>query len=78
MFAPDKREYINGERELLIDYDTLPFPMAETNEELIKNMEDYRQEAYREKVEDFFHRYGVQEDGHASERAAAFISGLMR
>lgn len=77
LFAPDKREYINGERELLIDYDTLPFPMAETNEELIKNMEDYRQEAYREKVEDFFHRYGVQEDGHASERAAAFISGLM-
>lgn len=34
LFATDKKEYIGGERELLIDYDTLPFPMAESNEEL--------------------------------------------
>lgn len=77
LFAPDKEEYINGERELLIPYDTLPFPIAETNEQLAKNIANFNQEEYEKEVTKFLDAYGVHEDGHASERAADFILGLL-
>lgn len=77
LFATDKKEYINGERELLIDYNTLPFPIAESNEELVQNIQEFNRQEYEETVTKFLDKYDVHEDGHASERAAAFISALM-
>lgn len=77
LFATDKKEYIDKEYDLLIDYDTLPFPIAESNEELINNIECFVQTDYEKKVNDFMNKYGVHEDGHASERAAEFISELI-
>ena len=77
LFATDKKEYINGERELLIDYDTLPFPMAESNEELTQKIRDFNRQEYEENVTGFLDQYGVHEDGHASERAAVFIADLV-
>ena len=77
LFAPDRKEYINVDRELLIDYDTLPFPIAETNDELVKNIAEFDNEKYISNVDAFMEKYGVHEDGHASERAAKFISALI-
>ena len=77
LFAPDKDEYINGERELLISYETLPFPIAETNEELVENITSFNYEEYEQKVTQFLDFYGVHEDGHASERAADFVLNLL-
>ncbi|WP_143013538.1 CDP-glycerol glycerophosphotransferase family protein [Paenibacillus jilunlii] len=77
LFAPDRKEYINGERKLLIDYDTLPFSIAESNEDLANNIENFNQEEYVRQVDEFMEKYGVHEDGHASERAAKFISDLV-
>ena len=77
LFATDKKEYINGERELLIEYDTLPFPIAESNEELVQEIQDFNCQAYEENVTKFLDKYDIHEDGHASERAAAFISALI-
>nr|WP_320017126.1 CDP-glycerol glycerophosphotransferase family protein [uncultured Desulfobacter sp.] len=77
LFAPDRMEYINGERKLLIDYDDLPFPIAETNEALASRINNFSQEEYESKVDEFMKKYGVCEDGHASERAAKFISDLI-
>lgn len=77
LFAPDKDEYINGERELLIDYDTLPFPIATTNDELAYNIKTFDYDKYVSDVDAFMDKYGVHEDGHASERAAEFICGLI-
>lgn len=77
LFAPDRKAYISKERDLLLDYDSLPFPIAETNEGLIKNIEQYEQGRYQDQVISFLNRYGVCEDGHASERAAKFILGLV-
>jgi CDP-glycerol glycerophosphotransferase (TagB/SpsB family) len=78
LFAPDRKEYIDGERELLIDYDTLPFPIAESNEELMKNIQQFDKDIYERQIEQFLEAYGVHEDGHASERAAQFILNLMK
>lgn len=77
LFATDRKEYINGERELLIDYDTLPFPISESNEELVQKIHEFNQQEYEEAVTQFLDKYGVHEDGHASERAAEFLSGLV-
>ncbi len=77
LFACDKKEYIDRERTLLIEYDTLPFSIAETNEELSENIRGFEPMEYEKKLNDFFGQYGVHEDGHASERAAGYISGLI-
>lgn len=77
LFAVDKREYIDQERTLLIEYETLPFSIAETNEELAENIRKFEPTEYEKRLKDFFDKYGVHEDGHAGERAAGFISGLI-
>lgn len=77
LYAPDRNEFIDGERELLIDYDTLPFPIAESNDELVKKIKGFDKETYDHCVRDFLESYGVHEDGHAAERTAEFISELI-
>lgn len=77
LFATDREEYIDGERGLLIAYDELPFPISESNEELTKQISEFDQENYERTLAAFFEKYGVHEDGHASERAAQFILDLV-
>lgn len=73
LYAPDRKAYVGRERDLLIDYNKLPFSVAESNEELNRNIRMFDMERYQESVKAFLERYGVYEDGHASERAAEFI-----
>lgn len=77
LFATDLDEYIENEYELLLDYRSLPFPIAATNEHLAENILNFDQEKYEKDVTAFLDKYGVHEDGHASERAADFILGLL-
>lgn len=77
LFAPDRKQYIDGERGLLINYDTLPFPIAETNEQLAENIIGFDYDTYVKNVDNFMKKYGVHEDGKASERTAEFISDLI-
>lgn len=77
LFAPDRKDFINVEREMLIEYDTLPFSIAETDEELSNNIAAFDNEKYINDIDNFMKKYGVHEDGHASERAAKFISDLL-
>lgn len=77
LFAEDRKEYINEERELLIAYDSLPFPVSESNDELAEQIVKFDEKQYVQKVTQFLDLYGVHEDGHASERAAGFILNLI-
>ena len=77
LFATDKKDYIDQEYDLLLDYDALPFPIAESNEELVHKIKEFQHDKYEKEVDVFLDRYGVCEDGHASERAAQLISKLM-
>ncbi|SFT57725.1 CDP-glycerol glycerophosphotransferase [Selenomonas sp. GACV-9] len=77
LFAPDLDEYLKNERQLLLDYRTLPFSIAENNKELEDNIACFDEKLYRENVKNLFDTYEIHEDGHASERAAAFIVDLM-
>lgn len=76
LFAMDKKEYIDHEYDLLLDYNKLPFPIAETSEELVHHIMDFDESAYKSQVTAFLEKYEVREDGHASERAAEFILNL--
>ena len=77
LYAPDRKQYINQERELLLDYDSLPFDISENNEELCKDIRSFDTDSYEKRLDFFLKKYGVCEDGHASERAAEFIVKLV-
>lgn len=78
LFATDKKEYQEKEYDLLIDYETLPFPIAESNIELEERIRQFDREAYTKRVEEFLRTHGVNEDGHASERVAKAIVQLIQ
>lgn len=77
LFTEDLQAYLVDEYELLIPYDELPFPLAQSNEELTACIRQFNREEYEEGVIRFLEHYGVHEDGHASERTAVFISELI-
>ncbi len=77
LYAPDRQKFIGQERELLIDYDELPFPLAASDAELHQMIRNFDVAMYERKVTEFLRRYGVCEDGHASKRAAEFILNLI-
>ena len=77
LYAPDKERYVREERDFLLDYDHLPFPTSATNEAFCASILQFDEEAYKTTLRAFFEHYGVHEDGHACERAAAFIMKLL-
>ncbi len=76
-YAPDKDEYITKDRELLLDYDKLPFPLATNNDELEKAILQFDYENYCSEVRSFLDFYGVKEDGCAAKRAAENVLKLL-
>lgn len=64
-YAKDWREYDRG---TYLDIHTLPFPFAETEDELCHNIETFDNEKYKENLE-LFNRdvIGLKETGHATE-----------
>lgn len=77
LFAPDREEFINNERDLLLEYDSLPFPICTNEAELTSAIQEFDYSEYVHNVDVFMNKYGVIEDGHASERAASFIWNLL-
>ncbi len=78
LLADDVQEYVNNQKDVLIDYEDLPFAIAETEDELIDNVRNFDEEAYTNRVTQFLDEKGVHEDGHASEKAADFIVSLLK
>lgn len=77
LLATDREQFLKEQRGFLLDYESLPFPIAATNDELATNIENFDYKKYVHNVDDFMKRYGVNEDGHAGERAAQFILDLI-
>ena len=77
LYAPDKDTYLAKDRDFLLDYNSLPFPISTTNEELSEQILNFDENNYNQKVKKFLKKYDVNEDGHASERAAKFIIDLL-
>lgn len=77
LFATDRKSYIDKQYDLLLNYDSLPFDIAESNKQLEEAIMRFEQVEYEKRIDNFLKQYGVHEDGHASERAAAFVSNLL-
>ena len=72
LYANDIDEY-SKERDFYCDYFALPFSIAKTNEELIKNIKEFKLDGYSERIDECFKKYGVKETGKASESIADMI-----
>ena len=72
LFATDIKEY-SGERDFYCDYFDLPFPVAENNCELIKNIIEFKMEKYLTELEKCFKKYKICEYGTASKTVADII-----
>lgn len=75
IFATDIDLY-NQERGFYYPLESTPFPIATNNAELMKNVEQFDEERYKDKVDKFLKERGCMEDGHASERVADLIAKL--
>lgn len=72
LYAPDSREYAR-ERGFYFDYDSLPYPHAVTEAQLLKTIEEYDSKKYLGRQQEFFRNLGIREDGRASVRIADMI-----
>ena len=77
LYAPDKNSYEVKDYKLLLDYDTLPFPISTDNDRLSEQILNFDEENYKKNLKKYLKEYGINEDGKASERAANFIINLL-
>lgn len=75
LYADDLEEYIRERGEFMWNMKELPFPLAESNEELMEKIEEYDEVKYREVLTKFLEEHKVVEDGKASKRVVDVIEG---
>lgn len=68
LYADDVQEYVQNRGKFMWEKEELPFLMAQTNEELIMNVELFQQEKYEACVERFMSLHEVCEEGRASAK----------
>ncbi len=72
MYVPDLERYLQS-RGMYFEMEDLPFPYAQTKEELIENMKNFDSEQYAQKVDQFIEKIGYVADGRASEKIVDFL-----
>ena len=73
LYADDLEEYQRDRGALLWDMHSLPFPFAETEQELLKNIREFNRDKYLQELHQLFDEVRLNEDGHASERVVRRI-----
>lgn len=73
LYADDLKDYAEERGKLMWDMQSLPFSVAETNEELKEQIKQFDEKQYQKNIDLFSEVHGVLEDGHASERVADAI-----
>ncbi len=76
IYATDLAEY-NNERGFYYPLESTPFPLATDNDQLCEAVEQFDQELYARKKEEFLEARGCVEDGHAAERIVDKIIEIM-
>lgn len=78
LYADDVQEYVEKRGTFMWKKEELPFCMAETNEELINNLEQFEEESYKKSADAFMEKYGVVETGNASKIVVDKIEKLIK
>ena len=74
LYATDVKEYA-VERDFYVDYYSLPFPIAENNEELKQRIENFEETEYKQKVEEYLSQVGMSDRGNAAVTVVKRIEG---
>ena len=77
IFATDAEKYDN-KRGFYYPLSSTPFLVANNNDEMVKNIENFDENKYKNKVEYFLKEKGCIEDGKASKRVVDLIKDIMK
>lgn len=77
LFATDMQDYEASNRKFFFPLDTMPFPLALNNRQLIENIRNFDNDKYLLECEDFLTRMGCMDDGHAAERIVDKIQQIV-
>lgn len=72
LFATDISDY-KKDRNFYFDLEDLPFPLAQTNRELIDNIHNFSKTKYQQGLKALRFKFGIKEEGRASESVAKHI-----
>jgi len=72
LFATDISEYAI-ERDFYVDYYSLPFSIAENNEQLAENIQNFQEDEYANKVTNYLQQVGMREYGNAAYKVVNLI-----
>jgi CDP-glycerol glycerophosphotransferase len=75
LYSTDIKEY-GIERDFYMDYYSMPFPIAESNEELEEKILSFNENVYREDVLSYLDEVGMMEKGDASARVVDYIENF--
>lgn len=76
IYASDAKDF-DSARGFYYPLTATPFPVAENNEQLMSNIQNFDNETYLRNVEEFLSGKGCAEDGRASERVVELIKEKM-
>lgn len=76
LFVPDLTEY-SKERSFYTEPETWAFPLAETNEDMVRLIMEYDEEKSRRKIKQHHRLLGYKESGHAAEWVADKIMEII-
>ena len=77
LFATDMAEYEKKDREFFYPLDTMPYPLALNNEQLIDNILNFKDEHFEEDCDAFLADKGCIDDGLSSKRIVDAIVQIM-
>jgi CDP-glycerol glycerophosphotransferase len=77
VYATDIEQYDN-ERGFYYPLSSTPFPIARNNDELIENIQNFDNNLYKAKCEEFLKEKDSIDDGNSSKRAVELIKDVMK
>ncbi|OMD77134.1 MULTISPECIES: CDP-glycerol glycerophosphotransferase family protein [Paenibacillus] len=76
LYAPDINSYVE-DRDFYFDIHTLPYPLAENTDQLLKIIERYDSNKYKIQVNEFLLKLGIKENGDASNQVVKKIKQII-
>lgn len=73
LICKDLDRYIHDERGLYFSINELPFKMAINEEELIENIKEFSQEEHCKRLDDFYKKVGLRDNGNGATMIADII-----
>ncbi|MUV36908.1 Teichoic acid poly(glycerol phosphate) polymerase [Lentibacillus sp. JNUCC-1] len=76
LYVPDLMDYRQKERALYFDIEALPFPSAQSNQDLMETIMSFDEENYHRQMGAFLAEVGSYEDGRAAEHLAHRLEAI--